>query len=514
MLFFVALFFATAPVLIFFAQGYRFDSVSNIFVHSGSLTVKSWPRDVDVYVDGKKRKKSNLNVINNSYTVNGIRPGSHLVTCKKDGYTAWSKEVEVHSGISTEFWNIILFPVEGREISTFRPTETLDQFFISPREDTEIVYFSHNENKRYVSLLNTKDNSSEIIFETDQLNFVDPGKEENIEWSSDNKRILIPFQKDNELVYIIARIKKENLQDIINLNELFSKAKNSNMPDETTAQKQKTGANQKEVMKSTNVSFRKARWMFDKNDELVILTKDNELFYFDITNPEEKLLIDKQVNGFDFAGNRIYYSQLPNNIVWEIKNNEIATKRQITNVPIPENASEFLRLTVYDQYRIAIETANEHLYVYNEDKEDGKTSMYDLGTDIKGLQFSDDGKKIAYWTTNEIWCIFLREWKVQPTREKDDKIFITRFSRPIKNIQWMDDYENLLFTINGSVKSINIDTRWGTNTTDVYEQESSFEDRAVIYNKNNQTLYFTAQTNEGKRDFNSMLLIDRGFFGF
>ncbi|MBT7431959.1 PEGA domain-containing protein, partial [bacterium] len=110
LLFFIILFFLTAPVIVLFAKGYRFDTVNNIFVYSGSITIKSAPRDIDIYVDNKKQKKSKLSVINGSYTLNGIRPGKHTIACKKEGYTSWSKTINVHSGISTEFWNILLLP--------------------------------------------------------------------------------------------------------------------------------------------------------------------------------------------------------------------------------------------------------------------------------------------------------------------------------------------------------------------------------------------------------------------
>jgi hypothetical protein len=431
------------------------------------------------------------------------------LTCTKEGYTSWTKEIEVHSGVSTEFWNIILFPIDSRQVKSF-DSISVDQYFISPREENEIIYFWQDEDKRYVSLLNVDSGESENVFETSEFDFIDADQQENIEWSSDNKRILIPFQKEGEKIYIIARIRKENLEDVINLNALFTQA----MHEEFDIEKTATETKQLASKTSNGISFKKVRWMFDKNDELVLLTKDKTLHYFDITRPDKTLVIDKNVSGFDFAGNRIYYSQLPNNIIWEIKNNDTETKRQITNVPIPESEDDFLRLTAYDQYRIAIETEDKKLYVHNEEKEKGETSMYDLGTSIKGVQFSDDGKKIAYWTSNEMWCLMLREWKVQPIREKGTRIFVTRFSQPIYNIQWMDNYENLLFSIGSSIKSAYIDTRWGVHITDVYSQDDDFENRSVIYNKADQNLYFASNNQENKKILNMMTLIDKGFFDF
>src|SRR6056297_1754788 len=109
MFFFIFLFLLIAPTIIFFARGYRFDLEHGIFVYSGAVTIKSWPQDVKIYLDGEKADK-NLNYINGSYTINGVKPGDYLLECRKEGYTSWKKNISVHSGISTEFWNILLFP--------------------------------------------------------------------------------------------------------------------------------------------------------------------------------------------------------------------------------------------------------------------------------------------------------------------------------------------------------------------------------------------------------------------
>ena len=131
---------------------------------------------------------------------------------------------------------------------------------------------------------------------------------------------------------------------------------------------------------------------------------------------------------------------------------------------------------------------------------------------VKGVQFSNDGKKLLYWTTNEIWSSMLRQWKVQPIRQKGDKIFITRFSAPVRNVQWMDDYENVLFSVGSSIKSANIDTRWGTHIVDVHKTAGALSDRDMIYNKQNQLLFTRVSDNDGQR-LETMLLIDKGFFG-
>lgn len=517
MLFFMALFVVTAPVIVLFAQGYRFDHHGRIFIYSGSITVKSWPRSVDIYVNDKKQNRKKLNVINNSYTVNSVRPGKYTVRLEKPGYTSITKNIEVHSGISTELWNIVLFPTENQITKNFQ-TKDIKHFFLSPREKNEIVYFSKQNDKSIISILKADESANkEQIFETNQFEFVSSKQKENIEWSSDKKRILIPFQKDNEKIFMIAKAKKSELKNILNLNEIFlEELEQRKVQKRITSKKKQPRDILQAEEEYPEEAIEKVRWMFDKNNELVILTKSHELFYIDINEPEKMILLDDNVSGFDFSGNRIYYSQLPNNLIWEIKNNDKGTKKQITTssiAPDPEN-KDFVNLIVYDQYRLAIITKQKKLYVYNNEKEKGEISMDMLLENVNDIQFSDDGKKLLYWSANEIWCFMLREWKVQPIRSKNDRIFITRFSQPIKNVQWMEDYENILFSVANAVKSASIDMRGDFHALNVIETESELEERDILYDKETQQLFMITSKNTEK-DLRSSLLIDKtGIFGF
>lgn len=490
MLFFIILFVMTAPVIVLFATGYRFDSQAGIFVHSGSVTIKSWPRDVDIFLDGKKQDAKKLSNINNAYTINGVRPGHYSLRCEKEGYTGWEKDIDVHSGISTEFWNVILFPREF-QTNTYS-TGAIDQFFLSPRNNHEIVYFENRPDSRSVSLLDTENNESQEIFSTKEYAFLEKTKRENIEWSSDKKRIMIPLEdKNGQKQYVIARASKDALNEITYLDQVFS-----------------------EIFPNAQPIFYKVRWMFDKNDEIVILTENHELYYLYLSDPNKSFVIDKNVSGFDFAGNRIYYSQLPNNLVWEIKDNDRSTKRQITNISASSGEDEFLELFAYDEYRVAIINKDKQLFVFNEEKEKGEKTMSEIGSPVESVQFSDDGKKLLYWTGNEIWNLMLRDWEVQPTRKKGDRFMITRFAQPIKNVQWMDNYENIIFSVGDTVKSVELDDRSEINMIDVAKTNKPIEEKNLIYDKENQVLYFQNEI-DGNMRIQSELLIDKGgFLGF
>ncbi|MDZ7611942.1 MAG: PEGA domain-containing protein [Candidatus Moranbacteria bacterium] len=530
MSFFIVLFMMVAPVVVLFAKGYRFNLENGIFIYSGSVTIKSWPRDIEIYLDGERQTNKHYNVLNDAYTINGIKPGTYSLACKKEGYTAWRKQIDVHSGVSTEFWNVLLFPKENiRESNTFQASN-IEQFFLSPRNPEEIVYFATGKEEKIetnkeqsaeedsgqgaaqtnqIYLLDTEEEENSLLYSTQKYSFLE--ERENIEWNASNESVLFPLKNDKgEKTYLLAELKKDEIEKTFVLNNIFNQ-----QPEAEKTEKPESAPDageEIEVETEGNEKIKKVRWMFNKKDELIILTQNHNLYHFDYKNPEDKTLISENVSGFDFAGNEIYYTQLPNNIVWQVSQNDLENKTQITNSRfLPENYKDkFISLTVYDEYRLFIKTETGKGLLFNKNPEKNETQRLETSSKITDVQFSDDGKKLLLWNSHEVWYRMLRDWKIQPKRESGEKIILTRFSSPVKNVQWMENYENIIFTVDKTIKSSEADPRDHLNMVDISKAETEFQEKDVIYNKNNQKLYYL-----GENALTSELLISKiGFLGF
>jgi hypothetical protein len=218
------------------------------------------------------------------------------------------------------------------------------------------------------------------------------------------------------------------------------------------------------------------------------------------------------VSGFDFAGDDLFYSKLPHNIVWKTKQDNLEKKEQVTGekFSFTNQSASFVNLTVYDKNRFFIKNKSGESYIFNRNPEKNEVKKITMDSLVENIQFSDDGKKILCWNNYEIWYYMLRDWEIQPKRESGEKITITRFSDPIKNIQWMENYENIIFSINKTIKSSGVDPRNKLNITDLFQVSQELPEKSVIYNKRNQILYYL---DEG--DLKSVVLIDKlGFLGF
>jgi len=586
MLSFVVTFLLTAPVLVFLAKGYSFDRIGGVFVHNGAITIKSNPKKVDLYLDGEKVSNKMLNIINNYYVVNGVRFGKHTIKCKKDGYTSWKKTIDVHSGISTEFWNILLFQTNNEGLKSHVPQD-VKRFYLSPRQDDELVLYKEKEDEKIISIFTTNDNQENIVYSTTGYAKLFPDATENVEWSSNHKKLLVPalinrstlIEKNSNLSegkvptnndvslaeenlqkdYIVLDLKNEE-QSNINLFEVLSTLNFSELkvinddpitdgdqevitPDDdteingmlqtktdnkdylvTTPLKQPskektslTGDSLSAIFEESIIpEIHRARWMFDSDHQILILTKDHRLLFVDIEAPSQSSLLAENVNGFDLAGDHVYYSDLTTNLLWDIKPNRPGYKQSISRTHLEEDTDSFVKLFAYDELRIALITSNDTLHILNRLKPEGETTLDLIEQNVLGVQFSDDGKKLLYWTDKDFWTYMLRKWDKQPKREKGEKIFMTNFASGVKNVQWMETYENVLFTNNTLVKSAELDNRDQINLSNVLEVKSTPAENNYIYDKETSILYFldVDEGSDASLRLKSVKILERtGLFG-
>jgi len=89
-----------------------------------------------------------------------------------------------------------------------------------------------------------------------------------------------------------------------------------------------------------------------------------------------------------------------------------------------------------------------------------------LAENVKGFIVSKDKNKLAWWTANEVWVMWLNDANYQPYHKKGDKELITRFSTQIKKAAWFRDDDHLIVDSNG-YKLLEIDTRGGINIIEI-----------------------------------------------
>jgi hypothetical protein len=458
---FFFLFLMISPLVIYYSRGFRYDKYHGIFIHSGSITIKSSPTSVNVYLNNDLQPTKSLDIINNSITLNGLRPGSYTLRVSADGYQDWEKKIEVHSGISTEFWNVILLPktAELQELGA----SGIERFFPSPF-GKRVAYIKSDENQFQIWFLDVEENNPQMIYSFENMKFPDD-KLENLEWNFKESYIVSPVIRDNHKDYLIVSAD-------LDIDPFFLS--------ETTKLE----------------DLQKARWSPREKGVIYFLAKSDGknsvgLRKLDIASKETSLVVE-DIQAYDFSSSSLYFIR-SNNILY---NSDLSGENisQITFSPFTENEIENgARLIVFDENRQALVTKNCELFVRNKATED---TTQKLGENIAGAQFSDDGKKLLFWNSNEIDVLFLKEWETQPRRKENEIQQIIRFSSSIDNVFWYRDYEQVFFTNQNKIKMIGLDPQDRRVLMDVFN--NNLDEFPATYDSGNGRYYFVREINNQK----------------
>ena len=464
----VLMFFATSAVLIFYSFGYTFSLQKKMFIHAGTITIKTNPQDVNVELNNVNVSKK-TNRINNSFNISGVYPGEYLLKISAPGFKSWSKKISVHSGISTEFWNVLLTRDEYEQTS-YDPSG-IKNFFISPTKNLIATVFEGNEGLE-IKILNSKDNTNESSFVFPEFTFTD-NKDENIEWSPQSQKIIIPTKKGVEKNYIVADI---DTNEIINLNNLIN------------------------IKQISSV-----RWD-PENKNILYLMSEKNLYKIDITDAQQYKIIAQQIASYDISQKYVYFMQFPSGIIFQTDRDGTQKPVQITTSSLPEiDPSDSYKLVVYDEQRLTVKSTNGKFFVFN--KSELGTFFKEISNDTVGSQFSNDGKKLLFWSNREVSIFFTRDWQTQPKREENEIFSIIRFSEAIKNIHWSDDYEHVIFSAGNKIKIAEIDQRGNKNIFDITSLKTT--DSKIVDNFSERKLYFTNLDDQNNPILQSILFPEK-----
>jgi len=477
----VALFLITAPLVVLYARGYRFDTNRGVFVHSGTITIKTNPQVINVKINDDIRPSKNLNRINNSYNLTGLIPGDYNIEISSPEFQTWRKKTDIHSGLATEFWNVVL--VRKNYERTAYDTPGIEKFFTSPFSQL-IAYTAKEENNLRVNIFDLAQEESVAAISIPDWNFIEEEsanwRKENIEWSPEEDLVSIPVKKT------------------VSVSPAKNKSKKASpVPEETQVKyhylianiEEETFFDLNDFLETENIRY--VRWDPGERDYIFYLS-GTDLYRANVRNKEEKTLMASDVTAFDLSRAGIFYVKKPNNLIFKKSLDGTGDPQQLTNDFPDETSKVISRVVVYDENRIAMLSQDKNFYSFNKGEHD--TYFRKLGAQVEGMHYSDDGKKILFWSNNEISVYFVRDWEVQPVRAENEMTNITRFSEPVKNVQWFKDYEHIIFSSGRYTKIIEIDGRDLRNSMDLVNTELA--NPFVIINNMEELLYFTEKSGD------------------
>ena len=450
----VILFSLVTPLILFYYKGYRFDFETKKFFQTGAFSFKVWPREAEVFVNGRLIKKNNFSFDAlygyGTIYIDNLLPKEYTVEIRKEGYLSWKKNLEIKGELATENKNIYLIPEKVK----FNLLENgVSDYFISPdgmkailrknREEGWVLRFLDLEKNFSSHLLEEKD----FLGEDEKVDFI------RLEWSSDSKKILLRTKG------------KKNKYFIIEPNEGTPIIPLAFLQDEVS-----------------NVSF------FPKNSQRIFfsqnLTGRNELFSADYKSREisDPILVNLLTfKDFDNSSlfwlsskGYLYESNLSGNVV-----------NQFNHEPILLDSDHQYRLFPFAEDKIFIKKEGE-LYFFDIENQ----SFEKILEGVKDIKISSDLKKIVYFTDHEVWVLFLKKIEEQPQRSENERLFLIRLSKEIGSVFWWTDHY-LIFSAGNEIKIIEIDNRDQINIYDL----GVFKNPELFWDETNRKLYTLSEGN-------------------
>lgn len=202
---FLLIFFLSAPLIILYYQGYRFDFKKKSLTQTGGLFLKVTPKQAEIYINNKLVRKTDF--FFGSALIENLLPKKYLVEVKKNGYFPWRKELEIKEKEVTEAKNIILFPQNPNFQLLLNDIKNL---WFSPDGRKIIVYENPTpaESGWTLKLYDLEKNlKSHLIGESDIS--IKGADLMSLEWSEDSKEI-----------YLDVVVKEQNKNFVLNLEKM------------------------------------------------------------------------------------------------------------------------------------------------------------------------------------------------------------------------------------------------------------------------------------------------------
>ncbi|KKW31683.1 MAG: hypothetical protein UY76_C0052G0007 [Candidatus Uhrbacteria bacterium GW2011_GWA2_52_8d] len=191
-LLFVAAFLISAPVVVLYTAGYRFDLTHGRIVHTAVLNISSEPRNATVLVDTAMYSDRTPAVLET------ILPGDHLVRLEKTGYLPWETTLSFESREARVMGPIVLFLEDEPHLQ-----ESLSAILVSSHEATNrFAYVTQQSSWLEVWMVEAADSQKKLLM---RLPYTSTSTY-SLSWSKDGIYIALKEQHGSRQDLSISRV--------------------------------------------------------------------------------------------------------------------------------------------------------------------------------------------------------------------------------------------------------------------------------------------------------------------
>ncbi|PIZ57092.1 hypothetical protein COY23_01855 [bacterium (Candidatus Torokbacteria) CG_4_10_14_0_2_um_filter_35_8] len=449
------LFIITAPILIAYSIGYRYDFENKRVVKKGVLVLWAENSDVEILINDEKIENTETKssgLINKYLNSKGslfeieLLPGSYTIKLQKEGYVAWEKRLNIKSGYATIADGIHLFP-ENPEIKKIGG------------ENIQIASFAEDGKKAYW----IEEDSSLTVFDFSKKKVETALSQKDIKGLTLDKNFLF-VSKDSKSILFKALDSKRNTHFLI-LDISLKKPKVHNITSELAK------------MTISDLSSENFTWHPKDSKKLLVLHKEN-VYEIDILEEDKtpKLLLD---NILTLTSNKdkIYFIQKDNTqnpkpilqqaiFSYDLKNIRI---RKILELP----KGKYIKIIPSSNSKYLLLDKEGNLFLVN------SNNLEQIADNVKNACWSESNNKILIKKKYELWI-----YDVKPEKDERNLNLLTRYSSEVYNAFFLPTtkYDYAVFQVGNKIKAVECDYRYKANASDL-----------VILNQNKKT-YITSSS--------------------
>ncbi len=431
-------FLIIAPVIVLYSQGYRFDPKNRTITMTGAFYVKAWPKNCDVFVNGKLASKNDF--LFGADLVENLIPGTHLMEVKKQGYIPWQKNLKIMAMMTIEAKNIVLFPQNlGFEIKA----SNVQNIFPAP-SNKKLILEKKDSQGWYLTSFDLKNNLEQVLaLEKDFDKKKSGSTMQNLIWSADSKKAIAKVLINEAEKFFLLEV--EDKISFLSLDPLGN--------------------------------FEKISFQGNDSSKFFIL-KNNSLHYGNFISLKTVKLADKII---DFAADNSKLYFLDNTgFITRINDLESFSGQKLSDAPF----------TIISETPYELEAEKNYLFLKQGDQlfwfDEKNNSFVKIAENAADLAVSKDNGKLVYLNNTEISIYFFKE-KIEQIEKQN--MLLARFSEKIGQVFWLNN-DYLLFVVGNKLKAAEIDNRDQANIIDLAEINSP---QKIYFNKDNKNALVLTQ---------------------
>jgi len=413
---FFGVFFITAFLLLFYLQGYRYNSANHRVEKTGAIMADSLPTQAHIYLNDQLYNEQT------PVTIQSLTPQDYNVRLQIDGFQTWQKKLTVQGSKVTFTGQVRLWP-KNYQAETIT-TGQINQSLLSPNKEN-LLYQINNGLSAGLWLLNLSSGQAALLTRPAAVSF------KYLEWSPSSRQILT-LQNDSS---------QKNWK-IFNISD--NSWHNLTLPSDLKPLKMHWGDSENQLYFST----------------------DQEVYSFNVSNNSYSLIWREPVKDFRLHDGLIFALSLNNAPALSLKTLDINNLKVMlfanpptlsTNVDFGEACDTWLPLLDQDRHTLYLlhspltelnpirqlpevtaldwyQEKNQLLLTNNFEiwnyqiKEDRLSLLLRLASPFTLSRYFNNEPYLIVASANELWAMEL------DTRDTQQRWLLSTFKKPIQNL--------------------------------------------------------------------------------